>query len=119
MTTFSDAAWKDMHDSMWYVRGEARLLVREMFDEDLRITSGRRPPNPARYSFHADGKACDIGVQGWTVEAQRRFATELQRRLGEDFQVVLEGPAATDPKYLGSQPHVHVEYQPKGRHATG
>lgn len=122
MTTFSDAAWADMHEAMWAARVEARLLVSEMFGQDLRITSGRRKPTSGGSSLHGSGKAMDIGVKNpdgsfWSHAQQRAFAKELQARLGEDFEVIVEGPAATNPKYKDRVAHVHVEYQPKGRHA--
>lgn len=119
MTTFSDAAWKDMAPALWYARGEARLLVREMFDEDLVITSGRRPASPGGSSKHTKGEAMDIRSKEWGVASQRAFAAKLRERLGEDFDVIVEGPAAEDPKMGPPRPaHIHVEYDPKGRHAA-
>lgn len=119
MTTFSDSAWKDMAPAMWYARGEARLLVREMFDEDLVITSGRRPPSAGGSSLHATGEAMDIRSREWAPDAQRRFAAELGARLGEDFDVIVEGPASLDRRYQHRVAHIHVEYDPKGRHRDG
>ena len=119
MTTFSDSAWKDMASSMWYARMEARLLVREMFDEDLVITSGRRPPTPGGSSKHGTGEAMDIRSREWGTASQRQFAQELQSRIGEDFDVVVEGPASLDPRYQNRPPHIHVEHDPKGRHRDG
>lgn len=119
MTTFSDSAWKDMSPAMWYFRLEARLLVREMFDEDLVITSGRRPQSPGGSSRHGTGDAADIRSREWLAPAQRAFATELQARVGEDFDVIVEGPASLDPRYQERAPHVHGEYDPKGRHRDG
>lgn len=116
MTLFSDAAWREMHPALWYARGEARVLVREMFGEDLVITSGRRPPTPGGSSLHGTGQAMDIRSKHWPVEAQRKFAARLQEILGEDFEVIVEGAAATDARYFKRVAHVHVEYQPKGRH---
>lgn len=119
MTTFSDSAWKDMAPALWYARGEARQLVREMFDEDLVITSGRRPQSPGGSSKHQTGEAMDLRSREWPVPEQRAFATELQSRLGEDFDVIVEGPASLDPRYQQRVPHVHVEWDPKGRHRDG
>lgn len=116
MTTFSDAAWQDMMPAMWYARGEARLLQSEMFSSDLVITSGRRDATPGGSSLHAEGRAMDVRSKEWGHEAQRRFANELQKRLGEDFDVVVEGPASLDKKYQTRPAHVHVEYDPKGKH---
>ncbi len=119
MTTFSDAAWKDMHPAMWYARCEARLLVREMFDQDLTITSGLRPPTPGGSSLHQDGKAMDIRSREWGAADQRLFASELASRLGEDYDVIVEGGASLDPRYQDRPVHVHCEYDPRGRHKTG
>jgi hypothetical protein len=117
MTQFSDAAWADMHPAMWAARIEARLLVREMFGEDLVITSGRRKATPGGSSLHLDGRAMDIRSKHWPAEAQRRFADKLQDILGEDFEVIVEGPASMDVRYQHRIPHIHIEYQPKGKHA--
>lgn len=119
MTTFSDSAWKDMSKAMWYARGEARHLVREMFDEDVVVTSGRRPASPGGSSRHQIGEAMDIRSREWAAPDQRAFATELQARLGEDFDVIVEGPASLDQRYQERVAHVHVEYDPKGRHRGG
>lgn len=118
MTTFSDAAWRDMHPAMWMARVEARILQAEMFGTDLVITSGRRDPTPGGSSLHAEGRAMDVRSKEWAHEAQRRFAKELQRRLGEDFDVVVEGPAAEDPKYQKRPAHVHIEWDPKPPHRS-
>jgi hypothetical protein len=119
MTTFSDAAWKDMHPALWVARVEARLLVREMFDEDLVITSGRRPPTPGGSSKHQTGEAMDIRSREWAGPDQRAFATELGNRLGEDYDVIVEGPASLDPLYQNRVAHVHCEWDPRGRHRDG
>ena len=119
MTTFSDSAWCQMSPAMWAARVEARLLVREMFDEDLVITSGRRPMTPGGSSKHQTGEAMDIRSREWPSQDQRAFATELGARLGEDFDVIVEGPASLDTKYQDRPPHVHVEYDPKNRHLHG
>jgi hypothetical protein len=111
---------------MWMARVEARMLHREMFEADLRITSGMRPQTPGGSSLHPLGKAIDIGV--WHIRQdgttrflthaeQWAFAQQLQERLGEDFDVIIEGPAALDARYRTRQPHIHVEFDPKGRHA--
>jgi hypothetical protein len=100
-------------------RLEARLLVREMFDEDLVITSGRRPATPGGSSKHQSGEAMDIRSREWAGPDQRAFATELGNRLGEDFDVIVEGPASLDPRYQNRVAHVHCEHDPRGRHLTG
>jgi len=62
----------------------------------------------ARTSLHYIGHACDIRTKTLpTATAKRWFAAEVRRRLGVDFDVVLEG--------LGTHnEHLHVEHQPKG-----
>ena len=123
MTKFADAAWRGMHDSMWMARMEARLLHEKMFERDMTITSGRRPPTPGGSSLHGKGRAMDIrvrepdGTWAMTTEQQRTYAERLAAILGEDFDVVVEGPAAVNPAYKARIPHIHVEYDPKGRHA--
>ncbi len=118
MTQFADAAWRDMHASMWMAREVARALHVEMTKKDLVITSGRRPKTPGGSSLHPEGRAMDIRV--WYLDSpqnQHAFAEELQKRLGEDFDVVVEGPASRVEFYRNRPPHIHVEYDPKGRHA--
>jgi hypothetical protein len=109
---------------MWMARPEARILHAEMFPGvEMTITSGMRKQSPGGSSLHPLGRAFDVRVRApdgsWamTAEEQRAFAAELGKRLGEDFDVVVEGPAATSPRYLHRQPHIHIEYDPKGRHA--
>ena len=117
MTQFAhNAAWPDeMHAAVWMARAEARALHQEMTGEDLVITSGHRPGDEG--SLHAEYRAFDIRVWHFDDHAHiRAFAAELHRRLGPDFDVVVEGPAATDLRYRNKPPHVHVEYDPKGPH---
>jgi hypothetical protein len=108
---------------MYMARMEARILHEEMTGKDLHVTSGRRPQRAGGSSKHGTGEAMDIRV--WylgSAENQHKFADELQRRLGEDFDVVVEGPAAKTDTYKffpngnPRPPHIHVEYDPKGRH---
>lgn len=108
-----------MSPAMWYARGEARTLVREMFDQDLVITSGRRPTTPGGSSKHQTGDAMDVRSREWAPQDQRAFASALQDRLGEDFDVIVEGPASLDTRYQERPPHVHIEHDPKGRHRDG
>ena len=118
MTEFSDAGWQDMHPAMWMAREVARALHVEMTNKDLVITSGRRPKTPGGSSKHETGEAMDIRV--WYLDSaqnQHNYADELRTRLGEDFDVIVEGPASRDPRYADRVPHIHVEYDPKGRHA--
>lgn len=119
MTVFSDAAWRDMHPAMWMAREVTRQLHVKYTSKDLTITSGRRPKTEGGSSKHETGEAMDIRVWAFngTVQ-QRQFAEELQQILGEDFDVIIEGPGATDQRYRHRPPHIHIEYDPKGRHAA-
>ena len=118
MTQFSDAGWSpDMHAGMWYARGEARMLHIEMFEKDIVITSGLRPRTKGGSSLHQTGRAMDVRSRGLTREGQRLYAARLQEILGEDFDVIVEGPHATNPRYVNRVAHIHIEYDPKGRHA--
>lgn len=117
MTVFSDAGWSDMHPAMWMAREVTRALHVKYTRQDLVITSGRRPATPGGSSKHETGEAMDIRVWHFngTVQ-QRQFAKELQETLGEDFDVIVEGPGATDQRYRDRVPHIHIEYDPRGRH---
>jgi hypothetical protein len=107
-----------MHPMMVIPRIEARQLHQEMTGRDMVITSGRREPTPGGSSLHPKGRAMDIRIWYFRdTQHIREFARRLRVILGPDFDVVVEGPAATDPKYRNRQPHIHVEYDPKGVHA--
>jgi len=119
VTSFSDAAWAGMHPAMWMAREVARALHVEMTNKDLVITSGRRPKTRGGSSKHETGEAMDIRV--WYLDSpqnQHRYADELSARLGEDFDVIVEGPAARLERYHDRVAHIHVEYDPKGRHSA-
>lgn len=119
MTVFSDAAWRDMHPAMWMAREVARQLHLEMTGKDLTITSGRRKKTPGGSSKHQTGEAMDLRV--WdlgSAQEQHQFADTLRTRLGEDFDVIVEGPASRDPRYQERVAHIHVELDGKGRHKS-
>ena len=60
----------------------------------------------------------DVRSRQRTHAQQREFAARLQAILGkEEFDVIVEGPAAISSRYRDRVPHIHVEYDPKGRHA--
>lgn len=119
MVRFSNAGWSpDMHPALWMARGEAAALHREMFDgKTMVITSAVRPQSPGGSSLHPVGRAMDIRTRFMTAAEQHAFADALRERLGEDFDVIVEGPAARDARYRHRPPHIHAEYDPKGRHA--
>ena len=124
MTSFGDAAWASMAPPMWSARFEAAHVHRTIFDREMVITSGRRPATPGGSSKHQTGEAMDIRVRepdgswGMSNSQQREYARILRVRLGPDFDVIVEGSAAEDGRYADRPPHIHVEYDPKGRHLT-
>ena len=124
MMDFGDAAWASMSPAMWMARFEAAQVHRTIFAREMVITSGRRPATPGGSSRHETGNAMDIRVREpdrtWAMSGQQQveFARILTIRLGPDYDVIVEGPAATIPRYRDRVPHIHVEYDPKGRHLT-
>src|SRR6185503_7328420 len=60
VTYFSDAAWVDMHQAMWYARVKADIVHTQMFGNDATVTSGRRKAIPGGSSLHPEGKAMDV-----------------------------------------------------------
>ena len=61
----------------------------------------------SRTSLHYIGHACDIRTKTLpSATAKRWFAAEVRRRLGADYDVILEKLGQTNE-------HLHVEYQPK------
>ena len=106
-----------MHPALWMARAEARRLHVDLFERDMVVTSGLRKRTPGGSSLHQSGRAMDIRSRNMTRENQLRFSTLLQEILGEDFDVIVEGPHAPDPRYRNRVAHIHVEYDPKGRHA--
>lgn len=118
MVTFADAGWSpDMHVSMWMARETCARVYRELFRREMVITSGMRPQRPGGSSLHATGHAMDIRTRDLSTSHARLLAQRCAEALGEDFDVILEGPQGTDPRYRDRPAHLHVEYDPKGRHA--
>lgn len=109
------ARWPgDMHPSMWYARAVVGMTHLEITGAPGTITSGMRDQSPGGSSLHPLGRALDLRVWALpTTEDIRGFAALLRERLGPDFDVIVEGPAAEDVKYLDRPPHIHVEYDPK------
>ena len=108
----------DMHPSMWYARGIIDAVHIELTGQGATCTSAYRPKSPGGSSLHPERRAMDVRVwafgDGTDPEPVRRFAGRLRDRLGPDFDVIVEGPAAENPIYKGRPPHVHVEYDPGG-----
>jgi len=70
--------------------------------EGVTVTSGRE----GRHSWgskHYSDDALDFRVRYWKKAEAQQVATELQKAIGKDFDVVLEWDKV----------HIHVEYQPK------
>ena len=75
---------------------------------DVMVVTSINDGTHSRTSLHWIGHACDIRTKTLpTATAKRWFAAEVRRRLGVDFDVILEGIGTANE-------HLHVEYQPKG-----
>lgn len=117
------ATWgSDMKPSMWYARCVTGQLYREWTEgQEGTITSGKRPKSVGGSGLHPKGEALDLRVWFWggsaptpgQVSDLRAFAAELRVRLGPDFDVVIEGPAAEFEKYRKRPPHIHIEHDPE------
>ena len=114
---------EDMHPAMWYARAVVDAVHVEMTGQVATCTSGYRLQTPGGSSLHPLKRAMDIRT--WLFgepssdlgrESVRKFAAVLRRRLGDDFDVIVEGKAAEDAKYVDRPPHVHIEYE-GGRYA--
>lgn len=106
----------DMHPAMWHARSVVDRVTREFVDRNAVITSGRREAVGA-FSWHHVGRALDLRVRDMTAAQQRDYARRLREELGPDFEVILEGPHAPDPRYRDRPPHVHVEWDPRAFYA--
>ena len=117
----------DMHPAIFAAVQKIDALHRELTGSDATCTSAYRSQTPGGgSSLHPLKRALDlrtwtIGDQGTPAGAKavRAFAAELRKRLGPDYDVIVEGKAAESPKYLTyangkpRDPHIHVEYHPK------
>ena len=54
-----------------------------------------------RKSLHYSGYAADLRIWGFSADLLREVAIEIQKALGEDYDVVVESN------------HIHLEYEPK------
>lgn len=101
----------EMAPSMWYARAVIDQLHREKTGVGATCTSAFRPGDP---KLHGSKEALDVRIWAFpTNEDVRAFARDARDRLGPDFDVVIEGPAAENPAYLDRAPHIHVEHDPK------
>lgn len=78
-------------------------VFRDMGYPVTTITSGTDGSH-SNGSLHYAGCAVDFRIRHIEVEKLEPIRAEISRRLGAEFDVVLEG---------GAQPHYHVEFQPK------
>lgn len=102
-----------MHGSMWFARSVINAVHYELFQYGATCTSGFRPQSPGGSSLHVKGRAMDVRTKHLNEGQLRQFAEMVKVRLGPDFDVVIEGPFATDPKMKDRPPHLHVEFDPK------
>ncbi len=102
---------EEMHSSMWYARAVIGELHRELYGHPGTITSALRPQSNGGSSLHPAGRAIDVRV--WSMrdaQEQQKFAREARLRLGDRFDVIVEGPAAELPQYKDRPPHIHIEW---------
>jgi hypothetical protein len=102
--------WAGMHVSMWSARVVAEQCNRDLFHARPLVVTEALAPRTS--GLHPDGRAMDLRTKDLSVGDQRRFAEALASRLGPDYDVVLEGPAAWHDKYRDRVAHIHVEYDP-------
>jgi hypothetical protein len=102
-----------MHGSMWYARAVINQVHYDLFQYGATCTSGFREQSPGGSSLHLTGKAMDVRTKHLNEGQLRQFAEMVKIRLGRDFDVVIEGPFATNPKYKDRPPHLHIEWDPK------
>lgn len=76
--------------------------VYDQYGEELVVTS-LNDSRHSRTSLHYSGNAADLRTNYFDRETQLKVVAEIKRRLGPDYDVVLE------------KDHIHLEYQPKRR----
>lgn len=78
------------------------------YEVECVVTAGADSEH-SRGSLHYVGLAADLRTQhlGLTMEQKLAIREELEKRLGSEYDVVLEDPN-------GPKEHIHVEFQPKG-----
>lgn len=128
MKLLPDVKWPDdMHEKIVEARDIIDDVHRELTGHDSTCTSAYRSQTPGGgSSLHPLKRALDLRTWAFgdpnTDDGKRKvraFAAKLRERLGKDFDVIVEGPAAESPKYLtftngkARPPHVHLEFQPK------
>lgn len=105
---FKDVGWET-----FYALSIAEIVFQSFDHREVTVTSMNDSQHGEHTLHHpvydAEGKlikagnAADLRVWYIDLETQQAIARELRRRLGPNYDVVLE----TDP------PHIHVEFDPK------
>ena len=108
-----DGVDMDVLGPMLFVESVIDPVTKRIFGREAVCTSGRRTATPGGSSLHPHGLAMDLRTIDQTPEKQREYADAVARLLGEEYDVVLEGPASLDDRYRGRVAHLHVEYDPK------
>lgn len=75
-------------------------------NKEVLVTSGNDGSH-MEGSKHYDDEALDFRTKHLTKDEKSAFINALRRRLGPDYDVVLESPGK-------SNEHAHVEWDPKG-----
>jgi len=73
-------------------------------DVDMLMTSGNDSKH-MKNSKHYTGEAGDYRSHHLTVEECRALLKIIRRRLGKNYQVILESP-------MKANEHIHIEYDP-------
>lgn len=73
-------------------------------EKDIWITSGNDSTHMAG-SLHFADKALDIRTKNLTKQQKRDWMAEVKRRLGKDYQVILEAEGTPNE-------HAHIEHDP-------
>lgn len=127
MILLPDVKWPDdMHEAIVKARQIIDDVHMSMAGTESTCTSAYRSQTPGGSSLHPFKRALDLRTWAFgdpTTDAGKKqvraFAKALRERLGPDYDVIVEGPAAENPKYLyytngkPRAPHVHVEFDPK------
>lgn len=117
----ADVKWPpDMHEKIVEAVAIIDAVHRELTGSDATCTSAYRSQTPGGSSLHPFKRAVDIRTWAFgdpkTAVGKKRvreFAVKLRAKLGPDYDVVVEGPAAEKAYYEKRPPHVHVEWDPK------
>lgn len=108
-----DGVDMNVQGPMLFVEAVIDPLTQRMFGREAVCTSGRRTSTPGGSSLHPHGLALDLRTIDQPPELQRAYADAVAQLLGEEYDVVLEGPASLDDRYRSRVAHLHVEYDPR------